>query len=252
MEKAINYFCHEHPLFLNNQYDGEALDCDVCGKVVTNSEPVYACEQSLCNSSRRSSVRVILHKRCGELPRRLLSDPSHPEHPLHLFDYRHLPIRHECNICGVEIGIKLGYRCPSCDFDIHVECRNSGLLKERVELQHPSHIHPLILMRNHELPFMCDGCGTNDVDMAYICSTCEYWVHATCALLPILLLQDRHQHHHPLSLAFCFPMKHRRYQYKCVYCDKDFDMKCWLYFCGDCRYFVHLKCVGSTTKQDIL
>ncbi|XP_057772985.1 uncharacterized protein LOC130992391 [Salvia miltiorrhiza] len=250
MEKVINHFCHEHPLFTCKQ-DEASLDCYVCGDVVSNLESAYACKQPQCNNS--SNSRIILHERCGEMPSRIFSHPSHLEHPLHLFDYRHLSAGYFCNLCGATIGSKVGYRCPSCEFDIHIECCKLGvLIKERVEVQHPSHVHPLTLMRKNAFQFSCDGCGTQDMDMAYICSTCEYWVHATCASLPLLLPQ--HHHHHHLSLAFTFPMEHRKYRYMCDVCDKDFDMTCWLYFCGDCRYFAHLKCAATPTtntpKQD--
>ncbi|XP_047959672.1 uncharacterized protein LOC125204942 [Salvia hispanica] len=251
MEMSINYFLHKHPLFLTQHYDRETIYCYVCKKIVSNSELAYACKQHQC-INLPSYSRVILHKRCAELPV-TLSHPSHPMHPLKLTNYRGM--RNEsCNLCNFRMSSNVGYRCDSCYFNINVECINPGLFKERVELQHPSHSHPLTLMRKQPFQFMCDGCGTDqDVDHAYVCNTCEYWVHATCASLPITLPQDRHQHHHHrLSLAFCFPMKHREYQYKCDVCDKDFNIACWLYFCNDCRYFVHLKCVGSTTKQDIL
>ncbi|XP_042006460.1 uncharacterized protein LOC121755251 [Salvia splendens] len=246
MEKVIHHFCHEHPLFLTKQHDEETLNCYVCGNVVTNCELEYTCKEPHYNSNSR----IIIHKMCGELPRRIHSHPSHPDHPLYLCDYRLMPKGYFCNPCRYIIGSKLGYRCPICEFDTRVECIKLGLLEERKELQHLSHIHPLTLMRKHTFPFSCDGCGTEDVDMAYICIMCEYWVHASCASLPILLPQDRHQHKHQLSLAFCFPMEHRRYIYNCDVCDKEFDMACWLYFCGDCRYFAHLKCVGSVTDSD--
>ncbi|XP_057773247.1 uncharacterized protein LOC130992576 [Salvia miltiorrhiza] len=235
-EKVIRPFYHEHPLILKEN-NVERVDCYGCGNPIANLEMVYVC---------MDDDRMILHKKCGELPNEI-RHPKHPQHPIHLFDFHPLKL-HRCDVCRRDIKL-LGYRCSICEFDVDVACEKIGIdaiTEEREELRHPSHPHhPLTLMRKPAFAFHCDGCGDRDVDMAYICSACEYMVHKRCAALP-LRRESRHHHHH-LCLAFSFPEKHRRYAYECEVCDKLLDRTCWLYFCGDCRYFVHVNCAGSST-----
>ncbi|XP_057771174.1 uncharacterized protein LOC130990981 [Salvia miltiorrhiza] len=250
-KKVITKFYHEHPLiFTDNVSVKDTPNCYGCGDPVTNLESAY-----ICMHQQNCSNRIILHTKCGELPNQI-SHHKHPHHSLDLFDYHNFGKGYyNCDICRRDFGMVLGYHCSICGFDIDLMCEKLGidaLIEEKKELKHPSHPHhPLTLMRKPAFTFYCDGCGAQDVDMAYICSTCEFWVHKSCASLPLTLPVDRHhRHHHQLALAFSFPAEHRynEFRYKCDVCDKDFDMTCWLYFCGDCRFFAHLKC--ATTKLD--
>ncbi|KAH6832725.1 hypothetical protein C2S53_015769 [Perilla frutescens var. hirtella] len=258
-KKVINHLFHEHPLILRNVSElmiVESVDCYACGKGINVdecAEMVYVCSMQLEGDDDDCSINnLILHRKCGELPNEI-RHPIHPQHPIHLLDFRSLSGQHRCDVCRRYIGMVLGYRCSSCDFDLDITCEKLGidaLLEERKhELQHPSHPdHPLTLMRKPAFAFYCDGCGEQDVDMAYICSTCEFWVHKRCATLP--LIHQYHHHHHPLSLAFSFPKEdHFKYSYRCEVCDKFLSMTCWVYGCGDCRYFVHLKCVGGIESK---
>ncbi|KAH6763583.1 hypothetical protein C2S52_021016 [Perilla frutescens var. hirtella] len=255
-KKVINHLFHEHPLILRNVSElmiVESVDCYACGKGINIdecAEMVYVCSMHLEGDHDHCSInKLILHRKCGELPNEI-THPIHPQHPIHLFDFRSLR-GHSCDVCRRYIGMVLGYRCSSCEFDLDITCEKLGidtLLEERKhELEHLSHPdHPLTLMRKPAFAFYCDGCGELDVDMAYICITCEFWVHKRCASLPFI--HHYPYHHHHLSLAFSFPKEHHfkhSYSYRCEVCDKPLSMTCWVYACGDCRYFVHLKCVGS-------
>ncbi|KAH6776685.1 cytochrome P450 [Perilla frutescens var. hirtella] len=245
----INHFCHEHPLILTQNFvSNEPLDCFACEKPIV-SECVYACiEHKYCNNKSRS----VIHKKCAELPTQILH-PSHPHHPLHLFEDQ--VTGYKCNLCRDYFRSVLRYRCHRCDFDIDITCKKLSideLFGER-SLTHPSHHHPLTLMRKLPCLIACDACGTEDRDMVYSCCACDLFVHKACALLPTSL--PTNQHHHQLSLAFCFPIKYRKYRYQCAICDEYCNLTCWLYYCGDCRYFCHLKCATSTAqiaKQDFL
>ncbi|KAH6786500.1 hypothetical protein C2S52_006052 [Perilla frutescens var. hirtella] len=252
MEKVvIEHPFHEHPVTLKEivVIDEESLDCYGCGNGISNLERAYVCVEA----EKGCSSRFILHKRCGEFLRKIRHS-SHSEHPLYLVDFRRLR-RQWCDLCSHKFGLELGYRCDRCDFDLDITCksvvgRDEVIGGEVRELQHPSHIHPLLLMRKPPLVFNCDACNTRDQDMAYVCSVCELLIHKSCALLPSLLPTNRHRHHHHLSLSSRFPLHHRDFEYKCAVCDKDFDLDCWVYYCGDCRYFAHLKCATSTEQDD--
>ncbi|XP_047963619.1 uncharacterized protein LOC125208105 [Salvia hispanica] len=249
-KKVINQFYHEHPLYLmENVSDEDSPNCYGCGDPVTNLESAYVCtQQKTCQN------RIVLHKKCGELPIQVLH-PKHPQHPLHLVDYHRKSGLGWCDVCLHDLEPVLGYRCSSCDFDVDIKCEKISInviLEEKRQIEHPSHSdHPLTLMRKPPLTFCCDGCGIEDVDMAYICSICEVCIHKSCASLPLILPLNPQYHHHPLSLAFTFPSKHRKYIYHCDVCLKRLDRTSWVYFCGDCRFFAHIRCVVASTTGDL-
>ncbi|KAH6765193.1 hypothetical protein C2S51_016442 [Perilla frutescens var. frutescens] len=168
----INHFCHEHPLILTQNFvSNEPLDCFACEKPIV-SECVYACiEHKYCNNKSRS----VIHKKCAELPTQILH-PSHPHHPLHLFEDQVTGYR--CNLCRHRFRSVLRYRCHRCDFDIDITCKKLSideLFGER-SLTHPGHHHPLTLMRKLSSLIACDACGTEDRDMVY-----SYFCHLKCA-----------------------------------------------------------------------
>ncbi|XP_047963431.1 uncharacterized protein LOC125207951 isoform X2 [Salvia hispanica] len=250
-EKVIDRFYHEHPLVLTeNVSDNNSLVCYGCGDLVTDLELAYVCTVQNCSN------RIILHKKCGELPSQILN-PKHPQHPIHLYDHSHHSGTGWCDICARDMDGALGYQCSSCNFDVNLTCpiiSIDSIIQGKIELHHPSHPqHPLTLMRKPLFSFCCDACGTQDVEMAYICSICEFMIHMTCASLPLVLPKDRHHHHH-LSLAFTFPEEHNMYISRCDVCHEILAKAWWVYFCGDCRFFAHLRCVAfttaETTKQD--
>ena len=169
MEKKVMDCCdYEHPLILAEIVsEDETPNCYGCGIPVNDLEVAYSCTVQNCLN------RIILHKKCGELPIQILY-PKHTEHPIHMFDYRQL-LGAWCDICMCDLGKVFDYRCPSCDFNVDLTCERisiDGILGVKRQVEHPSHPdHPLILMRRPLFPFHCDGCGVRDVDLAYICST---------------------------------------------------------------------------------
>ncbi|PIN07843.1 hypothetical protein CDL12_19576 [Handroanthus impetiginosus] len=252
MEKdsIINHFCHEHPLRLvtyNKNHvsvsneEEETTECYLCSEPVAVSELAYIC----CMSDYECSSKIILHKRCAEMPRQI-QHPSHPQHILYLCTNQYESYSSVCcDLCQRLISI-FWYHCRQCGFDIDISCEHlNDLLQEQRLLRHSCHEHPLMLQRKPASNFFCDGCGTNEGgEMAYICSACEFWVHRSCASLP---MEKRIYHHHPLSLAFSFPFKHRKYlfEYKCDICHKSFYPAYWVYHCDLCRFFVHVKCAAQ-------
>ncbi|KAG6397966.1 hypothetical protein SASPL_139416 [Salvia splendens] len=237
-KKVIDWVNHEHPLILaENVSKDETSNCYGCGNPVTDLEVAYVCTVQNCSN------RIILHKKCGELPSQILH-PKHPQHPLHLFDC-HVPWLYRCDICLCDLGEVLVYQCSSCNFGVDLICGITSVddvLRGKIQVEHPSHPdHPLTLMRKPLFSFCCDGCGVNDVDMAYICSTCEFMVHKTCALMPLILPINLRYHHHHLSLAFSVPMKHQTYIFYCDVCLGKLDRTRWMYYCGDCRFIAHIR-----------
>jgi hypothetical protein len=87
--------------------------------------------------------------------------------------------RHEfgqfrCDYC-MEIGEGPRYRCPNCDFDLHLACSTYTF---------PCHEHALTfrLRCSAWVQVSCNVCKTRVYDPHYGCGACKFAVHPTCAL----------------------------------------------------------------------
>nr|XP_027067417.1 uncharacterized protein LOC113693027 [Coffea arabica] len=205
--------------------------CYGCQKPILE-EPTYKCSE--CN--------IFLHKTCAELPREMLHHPLHPNHPLKLLPNSPYPKDRRC-LCDAcrQPWNSFVYHCYRCNFDLDILCAFP-----QGKLEHPSHEHPLTLVQRIA-SFACDACGTKEEQQSYICTACTFWIHRSCALLPTI--NHRKPHQHPLSLAYCFPIEYCRYEIPCDISFKKIPFQNWVYYCGPCRYFVHLKCM---TRDRIL
>lgn len=229
--EELKHFSHEkHPLILAAQLqqdDQKPINsvCYGCEKPILE-EPTYKCSE--CN--------IFLHKTCAELPREMMNHPLHPDHPLKLLPNSPYPKDRSC-LCDAcrQPWNSFVYHCYRCNFDLDILC---AFPQGKVE--HPSHEHPLTLVQRRA-SFACDACGTKEEQQSYICTTCTYWIHRSCALLPTI--NHRKPHEHPLSLAYSFPIEYRRYEIPCDICFEKIPFQNFVYYCGPCRYFVHLKCM---------
>ncbi|XP_027158539.1 uncharacterized protein LOC113760169 [Coffea eugenioides] len=79
---------------------------------------------------------------------------------------------------------------------------------------------------------------------SYMCTTCSFWIHEECASLPTIKGLEDHDHDHPLTLAYQLPLEFRRYNFECEFCRKVLKPSEWVYYCGRCRYFVHVYCLS--------
>ncbi|XP_071912135.1 uncharacterized protein [Coffea arabica] len=234
MEGELKHFSHEkHPLILATQLQQDdqkpihSSVCYGCQKPILE-EPTYKCSE--CN--------IFLHKTCAELPREMLHHPLHLDHPLKLLPNSPYPKDRSC-LCDAcrQPWNSFVYHCYRCNFDLDILCAFP-----QGKLEHPSHEHLLTLVQRIA-SFACDACGTKEEQQSYICTACTFWIHRSCALLPTI--NHRKPHQHPLSLAYCFPIEYRRYEIPCDICFKKIPFQNWLYYCGPCRYFVHLKCMTN-------
>jgi hypothetical protein len=135
-----------------------------------------------------------------------------------------------CNLCFTKVNLKrAGYYCHQCDFVAHLGCARKNSIEpigityssdssiesdvnediyleedeEREEVKRFYHEHKLILSRN-EVEFdhrklICEGCMQSISAPFYSCEQCHYFLHSTCARLP---LKKRHPiHRHKLTLS---------------------------------------------------
>ncbi|CAK9179582.1 unnamed protein product [Ilex paraguariensis] len=190
----ILHFSHDHPLNFKDVQKNEGTDvlCYGCKKPILDH--AYCCRE--CD--------YFLHKSCAELNREI-KDPIHPEHLLTLDAGSSSYI---CDACK-QGWDRFIYCCYQCDFGICMPC----WLEERM-IKLEIHQHPLSVLLRPSL-FFCDICSIEDKGTSYVCHSCQFWIHKSCASLPnTIKIND---HHHPLTLTK--------------------------------QYFVHVKCTTSKARS---
>ncbi|XP_047982842.1 uncharacterized protein LOC125223644 [Salvia hispanica] len=248
--ESFTHMIHEHPLSLipdSARKRGYDSWCCGCGRYILPGDATYGC-------GRRCGYRRLLHKECMEMPREIMH-PIHPSHSLALYE-SHNGYK-ECAICKRVVIWWLSYICSQggCDgFVIHLGCAVGLNEKDSAQpvMNHPSHPqHELRFSKKTRwCPFPCDACGAIEKGDSYTCNICDYWIHESCALLP---LSADFPHHHPthyLSLAFGVPSVYIEYQFECAICNKTLPLRRWVYHCNLCSYVVHTNCANSTFDDE--
>lgn len=207
----VKHFSHRHELELCPtmpqpvHQDDEAFFCFVCEyelDLLHHSDDDTAPVIYQCTKSSNSKCHFYLHDLCFQLPREILHN-SHPKHPLLLSlppyqnDNRGEFI---CNACG-ESGTCFRFHCPSCMFNLHVQCATLPQTPSRRE----HHQHPLTLLfsvpnpRNNvqqKMTRICDLCegSISQGCWLYYCKDCDYGTHLHCSTAEA----DDHHHEKPL------------------------------------------------------
>ena len=213
----IEYFSHEHDL----KYTYEILNNEKCnGCVQAILPPFYSC----------AKCSFFLHKSCVDLPR-TKRHPLH-QHPLTLFLKK--PYRRKsfyCIVCS-ECCNGFNYRCEVCDFELDVQC----FLMWDIHT-HESHKHQLILS-NTGYRQSCSGCGSKSL-LVFKCIICEFALDFNCITLPHTTRYK--QHEHPFTLSYI--AEDNSGEYYCDICEEERDPNHWFYYCLDCSYPTHPKCI---------
>ncbi|XP_074348381.1 uncharacterized protein LOC141687116 [Apium graveolens] len=243
----VKHFFHEHELKLN---DAEAVskdvECAVCRQPVNKLiDAFYSCNTSLIDGSSSSvCVGFFMHKSCSELPL-TFTHPMFPQHPLSLLEFRRKKNQfYVCSAC--HCGSQgFFYGIHNMDFFVCLKCVKSELrsLEGRTR-RHPGHNHALTLVQKPAL-FLCDACNTTATDLAYICTQCCFYIHKSCANLPITY-QSKFHKEHTLILDYSLPQEYRKFYWLCGICGKFINHSYWVYYCANCRFFAHVKCASST------
>ena len=176
--------------------------------------PFYSCANCI----------FFLHKSCANLPIK-------KKHPFH----RHLLTLRKrdswCYVCYQNCN-GFFYDCDSCYFRLDVQC---SLVPEI--LTHEGHKHQLILSYT-SFDQICSSCGY-ERNLVFRCTTCEFALDFKCATLPQTTMYK--QHKHPFTLSYTAEDDSGEY-----YCDiykEEQNPNHWFYYCVDCTYPAHPKCI---------
>ncbi|XP_017243177.1 uncharacterized protein LOC108215267 isoform X2 [Daucus carota subsp. sativus] len=211
----------------------EDAACIICTKRVLGS-PTYTC---VSRHDHVNCQNFYLHKSCAEFPKQI----NHHKHTIHPLSLQPRPDGCTCDICRRDI--KVSYACVDCNFDLCVFCG----LEQRV-LHHQGHKEHALTLMSKEAFFECDACQEKANDSSYVCTTCEFWIHKTCAFSPFTIPSPSY-HHHPLTLVYSVPDIHLFFHQYCGICREFVYPSCWVYYCHKCTYFVHMKCSTSTISM---
>ncbi|XP_042031768.1 uncharacterized protein LOC121778478 isoform X1 [Salvia splendens] len=244
---AVENF-HNHPLVLvddhNYNCNCKKLVCDICIQTITIPSPFYRCSQ------QSGSCSFLAHKVCLELlPILKFENPGD--------DSRVVSKAQPCSYPNKWFFSSI-FLCVVCCLPCNGPCyffpENYHPIYDipwMVDLscmaapsitKHNSHgQHLLFRTTRYSLasPITCCSRGSSINDV-YRCSTCDFYIHIRCALLP----KRVHFHkfdQHPLHLITTGTSDHDI----CEVCEEDIECKYWYYRCAKCDYSFHVNCIPS-------
>ena len=202
--------------------DDEVPNIEKCnGCVQAIFPPFYSCV----------NCRFFLHESCAKLPRK-------KRHPLHQHVLTLFPKSSDtfcCDACRRYCnGFK--YSCETCPWyrilSLDVSC---SLILDI--LTHPGHDHQLLLS-SIKSPQNCSCCDSKTYPI-FRCTTCEFALDFKCATLPLTARYKQHEH----LFTLCYTAEDDSGEYYCDICEDERDPKHWFYYCVDCSYPAHTKCI---------
>lgn len=233
---GIQYFWHDHPLELRSILSDSGSHCYVCRQSVSGYN--YKCPK--CN--------FFLHISCLKLPLKSVH-PLHQEHPLTLMREPANDVDGQkvlCNKCTSPCS-DFTYHCAACFFSLHLQCT-----LEPYTLMLDVHKHSLTFSScppNGYLSFICNICGEDGSYFCLFCKSCQFVVHIECSSVPATARYERHDHVFEL-----IPMKNIEDgtgEFYCTICEERVNVKGSVYYCADCEYIGHLRCIVSVSEAHL-
>ncbi|RLN31077.1 uncharacterized protein C2845_PM05G00810 [Panicum miliaceum] len=144
---------------------------------------------------------------------------------------------HTCDICLSTLASCVGYRCNTCNFDIHRTC--ADYFKPTMTFfAHPWHTLHLSRIPRSGVGWVCDLCREKcpPGSLVYRCIGCMFDVHPLCTMLPQTIRSSLHPEH-DLRLV-------PSWGHVCGACRTGLPV--WQYVCGgSCMVRFHIACVTS-------
>lgn len=84
--------------------------------------------------------------------------------------------------------MNLGYASLDCDCDsdVCIVCVSvTAFGSEQRVLHHEGHREHAPKLQREAL-FECDACRVGALDISYVCITCDFWIHKSCAFSPLI------------------------------------------------------------------
>lgn len=161
-----------------------------------------------------------------------------------------------CKACFLEISDE-AYACNSCEYYVHKTCTN--LPWEVLHPLHPQHsLNLLSLLRDPYYP--CNGCRDLAKGFAYACFMCDFKLDVKCALLRVPKIEtQRLKEMEERRPELCLFNKAHQLSFvnvkvdldrRCSFCER--DLKGPIYFCEDCGYLLHERCLGFPREMKLL
>ncbi|XP_047313641.1 uncharacterized protein LOC124917212 [Impatiens glandulifera] len=139
-----------------------------------------------------------------------------------------------CFVCSESVN-GYNYRCPDCDFFLHISCLFFPL--ESLHPLHPTHPLSLQIIRSNQTS-ICNHCNLSCSRLAYRCSPCNFTLHLPCASRPREFNLQIHKH--PLS-CFASP-PNQSSSFLCYICGESgygFNLACL-----GCHFIIHVECAS--------
>ena len=210
----IKHFSHEHDLKLTDK--------------VPNNKICNECIQAILPPSFYSCVNCsfLLHISCIKLPK-IIRYPLY-QHSLTL---TYLEYGFGCDAC-VQGYNGFRYICTKCDFRLNIQC---SLISNTIT--HVCHEHCLYLsITNYEQK--CSICGSKRYHV-FCCTTCEFFLDFKCVTLPQTAWYNQYEH----TFSLCYAPANESDEYYCDIYKEERDPKQWFYYCANCSYPTHSKCI---------
>ena len=228
----IQHFNPAHDLELSDDEVHYNKKCNGCIKAIlplfyTHVKCSFFLYKSCANLQKKKKKRHPLHQHALSLsekvpPYILYFGQGRLERPHNTFSCS--ACHHRCN--------GFNYSCKTCRFSLDVSC---CLISDT--LTHPGHGHRLFLA-SIESKQNCNCCDSK-VFPIFRCTTCKFSLDFKCATLPQIVRYK--QYEHPFTLYYI--AEDDSDEYYCDICEEEQNPKHWFYYCANCSYLAHTKCI---------
>ena len=124
-----------------------------------------------------SECSFFLHKWCAELPEEL-QHPCHPEHP-RVLSQKPMEVLVDSGVKAAPIFVE---DSPSVVPNVNFTLMSARFGSLPDSIRHEAHKH--LLIRSGKLVGRCSACDRYLSGLSFTCDTCNFKLHAQCALLP--------------------------------------------------------------------